>query len=487
MLCLSASLVVALALTAPVSRDEHMYQAAADLLSRWRPYDQFVFPQPPLSAWSYAAVQAAWPGDQVLLPARLAHALACLLLGLVIWRLCRRLGADRLMAAALLLLLVHLEVVRAALGVAGNVLPALALSLVPWLLLPVGPDDQARWWRLVPAGSLAGLGLVCRLTHAPLMLVVVAWPLLVGGTRGVGWRRQVAWLALGAALPLVWVTVRLWGNDPTSLWFSLVDYHLLNARYHDLAGLGVGRDLAGKMHELGRLYRHTDLAAWSAVVAVSAVLMLVRGRGHLWRPGAVVMACGLVMLLVPRPLQTTYYVTLLAGGVLLVAAAGKLAGRTRKGLGCVLAVAVLVSVGHHAVRDGRVIAGAVRPSRWPAVQMHAAGVRLGAALGDVPGPVIATHPLYVLEAGRDLDPAFASGEFVWRLGTVLEGRHLPGVALVTADRLAEHAVARPPAGVVMVVVAPWDQPLGDWARARGWRAASVAGGVVAWRPEGGVK
>jgi hypothetical protein len=339
----------------------------------------------------------------------------------------------------------------------------------------------------VLAGALAGLGLACRLTHAPLALAVVAWPLLAGAPRSVGWRRQIAWLGLGAALPLTWVAVRLWGTDPASLWFSLVDYHLLNARYHDLAGLGVGRDVAGKVHDLGRLYRHTDLAAWSGLVAVAALLLLARGRGRRWRPGVVVMACGLVMLLVPRPLQTTYYVTLLAGGIMLAASAGELAGRARSVLGGVLALAVLVSLGHHAVRDGRAVAGVLRPSRWPAVQMHAAGGRLGVALRDVSGPVVATHPLYVLESGRDLDPAFASGEFVWRLGTVLGDRRLPGVALVTAERLAAHVAARPPAGVLMVVVAPWDQPLGDWARAQGWRAASVAGGVVVWRPDPDVR
>ncbi|MEZ4386038.1 MAG: hypothetical protein R3D98_00385 [Candidatus Krumholzibacteriia bacterium] len=489
-LAVGAALTVGLALTAPVSRDEHMYQAAAALLPQQALYDAFVFPQPPVSAWFYAAVQAAWPGPEVLLPARLAQAVVSLGLGLVLWGLLRRQGAPPLPAASLLLLLVHTEVLRESLGLARNDVLALALSLSPWLLLPVHPGDDEQVWRLVTGGALAGLGLACRLTHAPLTLLAVAWPLLAP-TTVTGGRREAGWIALGAVLVLGAVTAALWGTDLAALRFSLVDYHLLNARFHAASGLGEGLDLAGKLHDAGRLCRRTDLAAWSALVLVA--LVLVQGRGRAWSPtrwrlGLLVMVCGVVMVAVPRPVQNAYYATLLIGGALLVAAAmARLVGRPHRVLQGVLAVAVLVGLGNLAASDVAVMREVLHPSHWPAVQIHAAGRRLDVAMGEARGPVIATHPLYVLEAGRQLDPAFAAGEFVWRLGPVLRRVRVGRADLVTDARLAAHAAAVPPAAVLMVVAAPWDRPLGEWARARRGQMWSVAGGVVLWTPPPGVR
>jgi hypothetical protein len=480
-LALSALVALALALTSPVSRDETMYLAAASFVGAGASlHAEIHFLQAPLAAWLHAGVQSAWPGPEVLLPARLAQAVIVLVLGCVLVRVLRRVGASLALAAALVLLLVHADVMRDSLGLARNHELALTLSLAPWLVLPLAAGDSRVAWRWTLAGALAAAAVATRLTHAAPALLVLAWPWCSGGDR-----REAAWTATGGAVVLVAVAATLaWrGADPTALRFGLVDYHLANARFHAAHDLGRGLDLAGKWHDAARFWRHTDLAAWSALLLAALAPTVWRPsawRRPAWRLGTGLLLSGVVMVAVPRPLQTSYYAPLLLAGAVTVAAsaAGCSRGR-RRALQGVALVAALVATVHHAGDDLRRLTAAVRPARWPTTELQAAGERLAAAVGDVDGKtVVATQGLLVLEAGLPLDPAFATGEFVWRLGGVDHGP----ARVVTTANVARHLDAHPPAAVLVDAHARWDGPLAAWVRARGGRLHPVAGGVVVWTP-----
>ncbi|MBD3220664.1 hypothetical protein GF314_05435 [bacterium] len=488
MLVLAALTVVVVGLSTPVSRDEHLYLAAAALAGDLRPGADFAILQGPLSTWYHAAVLAVWPGAEVLLPARLAQIVVAWLVGLVLWAVMRRLGASRLLAAALLLLLVHTEVVRESLGVARNYEPAILLSLLPWLLLPLEPGDPEHRWRLVAAGALATLAVGLKLTHAATAVVTILWP-AVAPTTTTGGRRDVLWTLLGAGLAAGLALLVLLGTDAELVRFGLVDYHLANARFHEAAGLGGGMTVAGKFDDAARLIRRTDLAAWSVLVVIALGLAAASGRGRpvvRWRVGAVLLAAGAVMVAVPRPVQTSYYATLLLGGVLVVAATpawlGARARRARRSLVALALVATAIAVVHISGRDVRAASVALRPDAWPARIVHDAGRRLDRAIGERRGRVLTTHPLYALEAGRPLDPAMATGVFVWRLGDHLDRRLAADPRLLVPARLGAHLAVRPPVAIVVEAAAPWDAPLSRWARAREWRMHPLAGGTVAWIP-----
>lgn len=480
-LAVSALVSVALALTSRVSRDETMDLAAATFVRAGAGlHHEIHFLQPPLAAWLHAGVQATWPGPEVLLPARLAQAVIVLVLGAVLVRLLRRVGASLALAAALVLLLVHADVMRDSLGLARNHELALTLSLAPWLVLPLAARDSRDSWRWALAGALAAAAVATRLTHAAPALLVLAWPWCCGGGR-----REVTWTAAGGATVLVAVAATLaWrGADPAALRFGLVDYHLANARFHAAHDLGRGVDLAGKWHDATRLWRHTDLAAWSVLVLAALVPTVWRSsawRRPAWRLGTGLLLAGVVMVVVPRPVQTSYYALLLLGGVVTVAAAAAgCSRRKRRTLHGLALAAALVATVHHAGDDLRRLTGAAHPARWPAVTLQAAGERLAATVGDAGGgSVVATQGLYVLEAGLPLDPAFATGEFVWRLGDVYVGP----ARVVTTANVAHHLEAYPPAAVLVDAHAPWDAPLVTWVRMRGGRLHPVAGGVVVWTP-----
>jgi len=477
---------LALTLTAPVDRDEHMYQAAAALLGDSQLYNEVAFFQPPYMAWVYAGWQRLAPGDRILLSARIFKALLALGLLLILHRLLRRLGADELLAALLVLLLVHLETVRGVVGVARNYDLAQLVVLAAFLVLPLRPGDAGGRVRLVLAGLLAGIAVGVKLTYLAPAMVVVGWPLIAPAALPVG-RRDVLWTTVGAMLGLAPVAILLLTTDLATVRFNLVDYHLLNATWNQREGLGLGLDLAGKLHEARRLYRDTDNAAL-LVLTVAAVGLAIRyGRGSsrtVWRSALWLLAAGVVMVAVPRPIQPAYFAPLLVAATLLVAVAAVcLEGRPRQALTVIAAAACLVSVVHHGGDDLHRLGRLGAPHTWPAVRLHEAGRVLAELTAHAPDqPVVTTHPLYALEAGRPLAPELATGEFAWRLGDLLDVDTQRRFHLVTPGTLAELLAAHPPSAIVVEAVGPWDEPLVGWARGASWRSASVAGGVLAWLP-----
>jgi len=480
LLCLCA------ALTSEVNRDEHMYQAAAALLAHERLYADYAFLQPPYAVWIYAGVQELTPGDRVLLGARLFKALVAAGLLVALFRLLRRLASDPVLAALLVALLVHDSVVRGMVGLARNYDLAQLAILGALLLLPLRRTDPQGRLRLVLAGTLAGAAVGCKLTYAPLALAAVGWPLVAPACFVAG-RRALAWTAIGCVAGLLPLGGACLGVDPAVLRFNLLDYHLLNGTWHVRAGAGEGLDLAGRVHDARRLYRDTDHAALAVLTLVAAALTGWRGRPRGdsgGRLGWLLVAAGVVMVAVPSPVQPAYYAPLLVGAAAVAAScAARLAGGARRALGMVAAAACLVAVAHHGAADLRLLRAAARPAAWPVARLHEAGEALAALTADRPDqPIATTHPLYALAAGRPLESAFATGEFAWRVGDLVDDEAQRRFRLVSPRTLPALIAERPPAAIVVEAAAPWDGPLVDAARARGWRRAALAPGVDAWLP-----
>jgi len=497
-LVIAAVIGLGLAATAPLDRDESMYQAAAAALGSARLYEDVPFFQPPYAAWIHGVWHHVVPGDWVLGSARLLDALVGVALACLLLRLWRRLGAPPLVAALLLLLLWHDAVLRLVLGAARNydlaqLAIVVALLGLPWRL----EDPAAGRARLTASGILAGIAVGLKLTYVPLALVAVGWPLLLPGRR-----RAVAWTALGAGLGLAPAMAAFATVDLAKVRFQLLDYHLLNAQWHAREGLGRGLDLAGKLDDARRLYRETGHAAVLSLGVVSAALVFARGdrqvllRRPPWLLACLLVAAGVVMLAVPRPLQLAYYAPLLIGLASLAAAAcGQLAGRARAALVAVVLVAALVGIGHRSAANLALARQVARPQDWTAVAVHRTGQRIARLTEQAAGrkasrPIATAHPIYALEAGRPLLAGLAPGEFGWRLGDLLGADRARQQGLIIPALLDSALRAAQPAAIVVREDGPWDAPLVDWARQAGWhpiplaQPASVPAGQVA-RPRGG--
>jgi hypothetical protein len=475
---------LAWALTQPIGRDEHMYQAAA--ASDLRLYEEVAFFQPPYAAWAYAGWQRLVPGDHVLLGARLFKAVLAVVFAVVFYRVARRLGAPPLLAAVLVLLVANVELCLESMAVARNYDLAQLSILLPMLWLPLRPAGRGDRVRLVAAGCGAGMAVGFKLTYAAPALVLVLWPLLAPAAVASG-RRGIVWTALGAAVGLVPLLVLAASTDLVAFRFNVLDYHLLNAQRLELEGEDL--NLGARLDSARRLWRATDTAVVLVLVAIAVVLARWRGRprsGMDWRLVTGMLLAGLAMAVLPRPVLPAYYQPLILGLLLAVALlAGSLDDRGRRWLAGVAVVAWLVAAVHNAPEHGRRLARSVDRDTWPAEQVHRAGLTLATATAGRPErPVVTLHALYALEAGRPLAREFTTGVFAWRLGVLLDPSSQRRFHLVTPATVDSLLGAVPPAAIVVEATGPWDAPLVDWARQHGYELAPLMAGTLAFlRPD----
>ncbi len=479
---------LALALTRSVQPDEHMYLTAAHLEGRL--YEDYAFLQPPYSAWVYATVDRLVPGSHILLPARVFSAAVAAGLLAAFFVLLRRCGAGALLAALLVLLLVHDAFVRITIGLARNYDLAQLAIVTALLLLPLAGAEPVRRGRLVLAGALAGVAIGMKLTYAPLALLVIAWPLVAPA--GTGWaRRMVVWTSAGLVLGLLPMGIAFVGVDPETIRFNLLDYHLLNARYCDLEGIGRGLTLAAKFQDAQRLYRYGDHAVLIGLGVVAAVIGLIpkaRAGKAAVRLALLWLAAALVILLVPRPTHDSYYAPLLLGFLLLVAAAAGGASRLRtRMLQGAAVLACCVAVGHHLPADVRMMRQLADPGSWAGVQVHRAGRELAELVGDTTAPVTTVSSLYALEGGLRIHPELAAGRFTLRLNDLVDEPDQDRFRVVTSTDLPRLLMGRRPAAVLAGTRDRFAGPLTEWAAKQGWQPTAIDGGrIEVWLPPDGV-
>ena len=487
LICLASTM------TEPVNRDEHMYLGAASLLGEHRLYADFAFLQPPYSVWIYRAVDLVTPGNWVLLPARLLKSLVTGGMIMMLFVLLRRLGARSLLAALLAVLLFQDALVRDMAGLTRNYDFAQMAILGAFLLLPLHRGDPAGPVRLLAAAALATAAAGFKLTYAPLSILALLWPLFTGVSSG---RRALVWIGTGGLIGLLPLLISVIGIDFETVRFNLLDYHFLNAEFHTQEGyrphatildrvtLGWGL-LMGEEH-----WPLTGIALLSLGLARGPWRRL-RAEGPVARKEMSVLlawffvATSLVMAVLPRPLQTSYFAPVFYGLTLVIAAH---AGRLGRGGGRILiAVSSLVIMTGFLthIDDARELgAAALRPSEWTGVQVHRSGRELALATGArASRPVATTHPIYVLEAGLPIYPELGAAEFAWRSSSMLSPEQRERFGVASRETLEILLRERPPAAILIETKAPWDGPLLEWAQERDWRRIAPADSMLLiWTP-----
>jgi hypothetical protein len=487
LLALAWMVCAATTLTERVDRDEHMYLAAAALATEHDIYEDFAFLQTPYSIGVYRAVSALSPGHWTLLPARIFKILLTAGMIGLLFAFLRRLGARPLLAAALVVLLYQDDLIREMSALARNYDLARACVLLALLILPLRADDPSSRIRLLAVGILASASIGFKLTYAPLALLLLVWPLV---PHSVNRLHRVKWLAIGALAglaPLVSVAI---GVEPSVLHGNLIGYHFLNAEFHVAEGYEPYATVWDRTTRTIGTILSPEHRPLSATVAIALALNVARwSRPRNWVPGqrAIFVLCflvaALVIAVVPRPVQASYFAPTFFGLTMVVAvAASRL---TTGGAQTVLAFSVLSLIAVGTLRAPEAVdllKAASDPNRWTGVVTHRSGNQL-AALRAGPEPVVTTHPIFALEGGCTLYPELATGEFTWRVGALLGPERRRQLKVASAETLAEFLESRPARAVVTEIDGPWDQPLVDWAIAHGWNETILVDPEIrAWTP-----
>jgi hypothetical protein len=129
--------------------------------------------------------------------------------------------------------------------------------------------------------------------------------------------------------------------------------------------------------------------------------------------------------------------------------------------------------------DYRMVADLAHPSRWRAVTYDES---LTPAREHVTGGKILTlEPMLALEAGFDVYPEFATGEFAWRSSHLLPADKRRRMKLVCPSDLEEFLAGDPPAGVL---IEKYDKelnsPLRDHAVRHGFRKVIDTDKIEFW-------
>ena len=478
-------LLLGLNLHRELNHDDHQFIASAALIARagLTPYANFPYFHTPLLSYLYALLFSTF--DALLLSSRVVSVilgwLALVVVFGVAWRRFAVLAPwARWRAASLAALwLLALPVFAYTGGRAWNHdLPTLLLLLAVVAFNQAITRRRQTGWLLL-CGALIGLAAATRLSFALAGIVVfgAAWLAPAAAPR----QRVIHALAVAAGgLLATLVALAPALRDPAALWFGNVGYIQLNARYYAATAYGDAMTLAGKLRYFGDLLVAvpTNLLVFTALgVALwplRAGLKRSASADPAWAPirFRLLLLLALLLAMLPgalgaTPSQPQYFYPLFPLAILsVVEAFAAWPGRVQPGglhayilgaLTTLLAAVPLYAAG---------IAALPAPGDWLPVRAHAYGGLIGRLVGEE--KVLTLAPLYALEGGAAIYPAFATGPFAWRVAPLLDETVRARYGVIGPAELDDLLQAAPPRAILTGVEdddARLEQPLVDYAQA----------------------
>lgn len=331
-----------------------------------------------------------------------------------------------------------------------------------------------RWF--VASGVFLALAIGTRLSFAPLGLpfLLMAWR-----SPGRGHRAAVAFcggLFLGF-LPSAAVIVRA----PAAFLFDNFVYNgAINAAYRGEGARFRAAAEAKMLFLLGTLLKPANL--W---LAAAFVFLHWRGAGrertYFSRLVLAVLPFAWLGAISATPCFLQYYypvVTLAALGILAGLAESQWDIRKFR-IGVRLTAGALAVGTVTALIDYRGIFEFADLRRWVPIQAHAVGDAMRSVSSA--GPVLTLAPLFPLEAGLKIYPAFATGPFAWRTARFLTAAQRARYGFVGEEELGSLLAAQPPASILTgVEKKKLEDPLVAYAGQHHYREIKLPGGLSLW-------
>jgi 4-amino-4-deoxy-L-arabinose transferase-like glycosyltransferase len=486
----ASAAVIGLALSKPLSHDEHQFVASGVVLARegllpYRDYPHFHMPD---LAFVYAALFTLT--SHYLFAARLLSAVcACAMLALIgTWIYRHQPGSSsiRLIVAggAVGLMLVS-PLFAYTTGLAWNHDLATLLAVVAFLVLVHALRAEQRPGWMVVSGALVGLAAGTRLSMAALAIPFVVAVLLLPAANGRTRLRLAASFGGGVALAMVPVAV-LMALAPAQFVLGNLTYVELNTAFREQTGFAFAMSLPAKADYMARQVFDQPGNLLLAIGFVLFAMPRLRPRpirGSIGSIG-VWLACItlpfiLAAALAPTPSFYQYFYAMVPFMVLGIAFGLQDAGwrpaaadTATRLIALSLAVAALYVTPHYM----RLVT--TRPADWPGVAVHSLGEEIGRATSQ--GRILTLAPMAALEGGRGIYPALTTGPFAWRVAGLLTAHERAQQGMIAEPELGPALDADPPAGVLVGFEGELETPLITFARERGYREVRLSNGTTVW-------
>lgn len=481
MAALVAPFAFGLAMTRGLSHDEHQHIAAGMLWGRegLLPYRDFPLFHTPYLTFVYGAMFRLT--EYPLLAARgfaavCASALVALL-GVVAFGTFRPRGECAAWRAAFVVagLCLAADLFTQGAGRVWNLEPSLLLAVGAFLSLERGLASGRRGW-LVLAGGLLGLGIGMRLTLAPLIAPLGLATLLGPAPWGGKLRAAVAFSA--GVLGGLSGVFALCALDPAAFYFGNFEFPQANIDYRMATGEPRTMTLGKKL----RFFWKEIVRADPGVFIAALVPCLVAGW-HAWRRALqlppvllrLAIAAPFVLwgALAPSPSFPQYYFVLLPflllAGVWALAALPVESSARRWCERTALAGLALAIFSHSREYEG--MRDLLLPREWVPFEIHEEAANLRARVPQ--GRVLTLAPILPLEAGLDIEPAFATGAFAWRVAPYIDAAKAARLGLPTPATLAAMLATDPPSAVLVGFEEHGEEPLVDYAKSRAFTETAL--------------
>jgi 4-amino-4-deoxy-L-arabinose transferase-like glycosyltransferase len=356
----------------------------------------------------------------------------------------------------------------------------------------IGGDEQdsPTSLALFGAGFLLGLAAGTRLSYLTALPPFVGWVFLVSGR--IPWQarlKRAGVLLMGFAIALLPVLF-LFFLSPRGFVFGNIVYPQLNTVYRQVLRQQEAMTLGAKLI----YFAETILMDWQSLLLYLAFFAVLLGAVVSWRPLGKLRRRGwfygvLVIFLLagsftPTPSWSHYFYAPLPFLVLALFYALANWNRARNHPIWLLATLFPLAAGLnlYVQSDLKHLRSLGQPENWVTVRAHQLGEVLANEVGE--GPVLTLAPVFPLEGGLDIYPAFATGPFTWRTAHLLSLERQRFYGITSLDTLHDYLKAAPPAAILTGFEAdtagfePGDpggleKPLVDYAVLNGYQALKL--------------
>jgi hypothetical protein len=462
-----------------LSHDEHQHVAAGVLVAKegLLPYRDFPFLHTPNLPLVYGLFLGHC--EQLLLSARLFSTVCASLIAAVLclaaFRAFAAAGTWRwIFVAAVPLLLATCPVVVFSEGRATNHDFSILLAVLATICHLAAIRNARRGPMLFLSGLLLALAMGTRVTFAPLVVPFLAsiFFLSTGRAR----LSQIAVFALGGvigALPVLW----LFCEAPAKFIYGVLQFSQTNLDYREATGNPQNMTVLTKLRFLFKEILVPNYAVFVAAVVPLAAFEWQRRLTRSRFPGELMFLLSLLPFLLvgsfaPSPAFEQYFFVfvpfLLLVGIFCASRLAIPAGMVKPiALACVVVVATSAFVVWPGYRNLDELSDS---RKWTPVKRH----REARELRNYPAKKILTlAPIHVLEAGLQIDPAFVTGPFAWRVANYLPQPERGVIGLIGSEDLESHLAAHPVEGILVGHEQQWEPALIAYAKQHGYQPMSM--------------